>query len=110
SPFVYSPPSTHAVPPDTSVDPPVAPTPSFATPFSRSFGPRTRNQSSAAGIRTYSTRRKSLGSRKMSSSEVDLNAADTFFIKVLCDDDFDDSDGETNPHYWHAFAAWELVP
>ncbi|GJY01595.1 hypothetical protein Tco_0359747 [Tanacetum coccineum] len=82
-----------------------------ATPtVTRTSGPRTRNQSSAAGIKTYSTRRKSLGSRKMSSSEVDLNAADTFFIKVLCDDDSDDSDGDTNPHYWHAFAAWEIVP
>ncbi|GKD80904.1 hypothetical protein Tco_1347743, partial [Tanacetum coccineum] len=47
---------THA----TSVDPPVAPTPSFATPVSRSSGPRTRSHSSAAGIKTYSTRRKSL--------------------------------------------------
>ncbi|GKE05498.1 hypothetical protein Tco_1397516 [Tanacetum coccineum] len=46
----------------------------------------------------------------MSSFEVDLNAADTFFFKVLCDDDSDDSDGDTNPHYWHAFAAWEIVP
>ncbi|GKB79619.1 hypothetical protein Tco_0946514 [Tanacetum coccineum] len=107
SPFVDSPPSTPAVTPDTSVDPPVAPTPSFATPVSRSSGPRTRSHSSAAGIKTYSTRRKSLATRKMSSSEVDLNAADTFFIKVLCDDD---SDGDTNPHYWHAFAAWEIVP
>ncbi|GJU30649.1 hypothetical protein Tco_1174238 [Tanacetum coccineum] len=66
--------------------------------------------SSAAGIKTYSTGRKSLGSRKMSSSEVDLNAADKSFIKVLSDDDSDDSDGDTNPFYWHAFAAWEIVP
>ncbi|GJX08377.1 hypothetical protein Tco_0196309, partial [Tanacetum coccineum] len=124
SPFVDTPPATppHSpkasshpdVTPDTSKQPSVAPTPPSgfsATPtVTRTSGPRTRNQSSAAGIKTYSTRRKSLGSRKMSSSEVDLNAADTFFIKVLCDDDSDDSDGDTNPHYWHAFAAWEIVP
>ncbi|GKE10879.1 hypothetical protein Tco_1414430, partial [Tanacetum coccineum] len=124
SPFVDTPPaspphspkaSSHPdVTPDTSKQPSVAPTPPSgfsATPtVTRTSGPRTRNQSSAAGIKTYSTRRKSLGSRKMSSSEVDLNAADTFFIKVLCDDDSDDSDGDTNPHYWHAFAAWEIVP
>ncbi|GJX42147.1 hypothetical protein Tco_0257137 [Tanacetum coccineum] len=42
----------------------------------------------------------------MSSSEVDLNAADTFFIKVLCDDDSDDSDGDINPRSFLAcFAA-----
>ncbi|GKC55106.1 hypothetical protein Tco_1077851, partial [Tanacetum coccineum] len=68
------------VTPDTSKQPSVAPTPPFgfsATPtVTRTSGPRIRNQSSAAGIKTYSTRRKSLGSRKMSSSEVDLNAAD----------------------------------
>ncbi|GJQ89462.1 hypothetical protein Tco_0000601 [Tanacetum coccineum] len=67
----------------------------------------TRSQSSAAGIKTYSTRRKSLATRKMSSSEVDLNALDTSFIHVIYDDD---SAGDTNPHYWHAFAAWEIVP
>ncbi|GJU82964.1 hypothetical protein Tco_1285329 [Tanacetum coccineum] len=46
----------------------------------------------------------------MSSSEVDLTAPDTFFINVLCDDDSDDSDDNTNPFFWHAFAAWEVVP
>ncbi|GKF37958.1 hypothetical protein Tco_0114716, partial [Tanacetum coccineum] len=93
------------VTPDTSTQPFVSPTPSFATP-----GPRIRSQSSAAGIKTYSTRRKSLATRKMSSSEVDLNALDTSFIHVLSDDDSDDSARDTNPHYWHAFAAWEIVP
>ncbi|GJS36172.1 putative ribonuclease H-like domain-containing protein, partial [Tanacetum coccineum] len=93
------------VTPDTSTQPSVAPTPSFVTP-----GPRTRSQSSAAGIKTYSTRRKSLAPRKMPSSEVDLNAPDKSFLHVLSDDDFDDSAGDTNPHYWHAFAAWEIVP
>ncbi|GKB18620.1 hypothetical protein Tco_0852543 [Tanacetum coccineum] len=67
-------PSTYpVVTPDTSKQPSVAPIPPSgfsATPtVTRTSGPRTRNQSSAAGIKTYSTRRKSLGSRKMSSSE-----------------------------------------
>ncbi|GJS15954.1 hypothetical protein Tco_0410426 [Tanacetum coccineum] len=74
SPFFDSPLSTHAVTPVTSVDPHVAPTPSFDTPVSRSSGPRTKSQSSAADIKTYSTRRKSLATRKMPSFEVDLNA------------------------------------
>ncbi|GJU97545.1 hypothetical protein Tco_1326816 [Tanacetum coccineum] len=39
-----------------------------------------------------------------------LNAADKYFIKVLSDNDSDASDGDTNPLYWHAFAAWEIVP
>ncbi|GKA88894.1 hypothetical protein Tco_0810706, partial [Tanacetum coccineum] len=82
SPFVDSPPSTHAATPDTYVDPPV----------SRSSGPRTRSNSSAAGIKTYNTRRKSQATRKMSSSEVDLTAPDTSFIQVLSNDDSDDSD------------------
>ncbi|GJT99291.1 hypothetical protein Tco_1094809, partial [Tanacetum coccineum] len=117
SPFVDTPPATppHSpkasshpdVTPDTSKQPTVAPTPSFATPVSRSSGPRTRSQSSAADIKTYSTRRKSLATRKMPSSEVDLNAPDTSFIKVLSDDDSDD---DTNPLFWHAFAAWEVIP
>ncbi|GKC92051.1 hypothetical protein Tco_1157493 [Tanacetum coccineum] len=110
SPFVDSPPSTPAVTPVTSVDPPVAPTPSFATPVSRSSGPRTRSQSSAADIKTYSTRRKSLATRKMPSSEVDLNAPDKSFIQVLSDHDSDDSDDDSNPLFWHAFAAWEVIP
>ncbi|GKC65616.1 hypothetical protein Tco_1098214 [Tanacetum coccineum] len=98
------------VTPDTSKQPTVAPIPSFTTPVSRSFGPRTRSQSSDAGIKTYSTRRKSLATRKMSSSEVDLNAPDTSFIKVLSDDDSDASDDDTDPLFWHIFAAWEVVP
>ncbi|GJR37590.1 hypothetical protein Tco_1213274 [Tanacetum coccineum] len=120
SPFVDTPPATppHSpkasshpdVTPDTSKQPTVAPTPSFATPVSRSSRPRTRSQSSAADIKTYSTRRKSLATRKMPSSEVDLNAPDTSFIKVLSDDDSDDSDDDTNPLFWHAFAAWEVIP
>ncbi|GJR13597.1 hypothetical protein Tco_0796249 [Tanacetum coccineum] len=53
------------VTPDKPKQPPVAPTPPSgfsATPtVTRTSGPRTRNQSSAADIKTYSTRRKSLG-------------------------------------------------
>ncbi|GJT74826.1 hypothetical protein Tco_1041551 [Tanacetum coccineum] len=115
SPFVDTPPATppHSpkasshpdVTPDTSKQPSVAPTPPSgfsATPtVTRTSGPRTRNQSSAAGIKTYSTRRKSLGSRKMSSSEVDLNAADKSFIKVLSDDDSDDSDDKSSKYFTH---------
>ncbi|GKB42685.1 hypothetical protein Tco_0887627, partial [Tanacetum coccineum] len=106
SPFVDSPPSTPAATPDTSVDPPV----------SRSSGPRTRSHSSAAGIKTYSTRRKSLATRKMSSSEVDLNAPDKSFIQVLSDDDSDDSDDDTDPLFFGMYLlhgklfllAWDL--
>ncbi|GJZ82766.1 retrovirus-related pol polyprotein from transposon TNT 1-94, partial [Tanacetum coccineum] len=110
SPFVNSPPSTPAVTPVTFVDPPVAPTPSFATPVSRSSRPRTRSQSSAANIKTYSTRRKSLATRMMPSFEVDLNAPDKSFIQVLSDNDSDDSNDDSNPLFWHAFAAWEVIP
>ncbi|GKA95463.1 hypothetical protein Tco_0817501 [Tanacetum coccineum] len=62
SPFIDTPPATPPHSPkvslhpdvthDTSVDPPVAPTPSFATPVSRSSRPRTRSQSSDAVIPT----------------------------------------------------------
>ncbi|GKD50931.1 hypothetical protein Tco_1279907 [Tanacetum coccineum] len=116
SPFVDTPPhspkaSSHPdVPPDTSQQPTVAPTPSFATPVSRSSGPRTRSQSFDADIKTYSTRRKSLATRKMPSSEVDLNAPDTSFIKVLSDDASDDSDDASDPLFWHAFAAGKVIP
>ncbi|GJX56005.1 hypothetical protein Tco_0285902, partial [Tanacetum coccineum] len=119
-PFIDTPPATPPHSPkvsshpdvthDTSVDPPVAPTPSFATSVSRSSGPRTRSQSSDAGIKTYRTRRKSLATRQMPSSEVDLNAPDTSFIKVLSDDDSDASDDDTDPLFWHIFAAWEVIP
>ncbi|GJZ69914.1 hypothetical protein Tco_0633464 [Tanacetum coccineum] len=120
SPFVDTPPATppHSpkasshpdVTPDTSVDPTVAPTPPFATPVSRSSGPRTRSQSIDADIKTYSTRRKSLAPRKMPSSEVDLTAPDNSFIQVLLNDDSDDTDDSDPLFFWHAFAAWEVVP
>ncbi|GKG19619.1 hypothetical protein Tco_0376718, partial [Tanacetum coccineum] len=54
--------------------------------------------------------RKSLAPRKMPSSEVDLNAPDTSFITVLSDDVFDASDDDTDPLFWHIFAAWEVIP
>ncbi|GJZ73266.1 hypothetical protein Tco_0637412 [Tanacetum coccineum] len=80
SPFVDTSPATPPHSP-TSKQPSVTPKPPSgfsATPtVTRTSGPRTRNQSSAAGIKTYSTKRKSLGSRNMSSSEVDLIAADS---------------------------------
>ncbi|GJQ99566.1 hypothetical protein Tco_0522551 [Tanacetum coccineum] len=59
---------------------------------------------------TYSTRRKSLASRKIPSSEVDLNAPDTSFIQVLSADVSDASDDDTDPLFWHIFAAWEVIP
>ncbi|GJY37001.1 hypothetical protein Tco_0422379 [Tanacetum coccineum] len=126
SPFVDTPPATppHSpkasshpdVTPDTSKQPTVAPTPSFATPVSRSSGPRTRSQSSAADIKTYSTRRKSLATRKMSSSEVDLNAPEDedpdadhkMCIKYVSDTD-SDSDDDT-PVNLHGVVDWELLP
>ncbi|GJW83023.1 hypothetical protein Tco_0156168 [Tanacetum coccineum] len=101
SPFVDSPPSTPVAAPDTSVNPSI----------SRSSRPRTRSYSSAAGIKTYSTRRKSLATRKMSSSEVDLTAPDNSFIQVLSNDASDASDDDSDPlFFWHVFAAWEVVP
>ncbi|GKF32953.1 hypothetical protein Tco_0106153, partial [Tanacetum coccineum] len=95
---------------NTSVDPPVAPTSSFATLVSRSSGPRTRSKSSDADIKTYSTRRKSLATRTMPSSDMDLTAPDTSFIKVLSDDASDASDDNTDPLFWHIFVAWEVIP
>ncbi|GJZ48207.1 putative ribonuclease H-like domain-containing protein [Tanacetum coccineum] len=55
-------------------------------------------------------KRKSLAPRKMPSSEVDLNAPDTSFITVLSDDVSDASDDDTDPLFWHIFAAWEVIP
>ncbi|GJT90333.1 hypothetical protein Tco_1079178 [Tanacetum coccineum] len=116
SPFIDTPPhspkaSSHPdVTPATSVDPTVAPTPPCVPPVSRSSGPRTRSQSFDADIKTYSTRRKSLAPRKMPSSEVDLHAPDTSFITVLSDDVSDASDDDTDPLFWHIFAAWEVIP
>ncbi|GJU76519.1 putative ribonuclease H-like domain-containing protein [Tanacetum coccineum] len=98
------------VPPETSVDPTVTPTPPCAPPVFRSSGPRTRSRSIDADIKTYSTRRKSLAPRKMPSSEVDLTAPDDSFIQVLLNDDSDDTDDSDPLFFWHAFAAWEVVP
>ncbi|GKA29076.1 hypothetical protein Tco_0715321 [Tanacetum coccineum] len=57
---------------------------------------------------TYGTRRKSLGTRKKSSTALDLDADDRSFIRVLSDDDSDDDDDPVI--FWSAFATWEVVP
>ncbi|GJS18370.1 hypothetical protein Tco_0412842 [Tanacetum coccineum] len=57
---------------------------------------------------TYGTRRKSLGTRKKSSTVLDLDADDRSFIRVLSDDDSDDDDDPVI--FWSAFATWEVVP
>ncbi|GJR23514.1 hypothetical protein Tco_0972041 [Tanacetum coccineum] len=76
----------------------------------RTTGPRTRSKSINVDIKTYTTRRKSLASRKMPSSEVDLTAPDDSFIQVLLNDDSDDTDASDPLLFWHAFAAWEVIP
>ncbi|GKB76944.1 hypothetical protein Tco_0943839 [Tanacetum coccineum] len=60
SPFVDTPPATPPHSPKASSHPDATPDTSVDPPVSRSSGPRTRSHSSAAGIKTYSTRRKSL--------------------------------------------------
>ncbi|GKA24851.1 hypothetical protein Tco_0710884 [Tanacetum coccineum] len=57
---------------------------------------------------TYGTRRKSLGTRKKSSTALDLDADDRSFIRVLSDDDSDDDDDPVI--VWSAFATWEVEP
>ncbi|GKD55568.1 hypothetical protein Tco_1288955, partial [Tanacetum coccineum] len=57
---------------------------------------------------TYGTRRKSLGTRKKSSTTLDLDADDRSFIRVLFDDDSDNDDDPVI--FWSAFATWEVVP
>ncbi|GJS23968.1 hypothetical protein Tco_0452600 [Tanacetum coccineum] len=56
---------------------------------------------------TYGTRRKSLGTRKKSSTALDLDADDRSFNRVLSDDDSDDDDPVI---FWSAFSTWEVVP
>ncbi|GKC68185.1 hypothetical protein Tco_1100783 [Tanacetum coccineum] len=53
---------------------------------------------------TYGTRRKSLRTRKKSSTALDLDADDRSFIRVLSDDDDDPV------IFWSTFATWEVVP
>ncbi|GJV01233.1 hypothetical protein Tco_1334802 [Tanacetum coccineum] len=55
-------------------------------------------------------RRKSLGARKKSSTELDLTADDRSFIRVLSDDSDDSNDDDDPPNFWPAFAAWEVIP
>ncbi|GKD43306.1 hypothetical protein Tco_1267951, partial [Tanacetum coccineum] len=76
----------------------------------RTTGLRTRSRSIDANIKTYTTRRKSLAPRKMPSSGVDLTAPDDSFIHVLLNDDSDDTNDSDPLFFWHAFAAWEVVP
>ncbi|GKC59304.1 hypothetical protein Tco_1086902 [Tanacetum coccineum] len=52
---------------------------------------------------TYGTRRKSLGTRKKSSTALDLDADDRSFIRVLSDDDSDDDDDPVI--VWSAFES-----
>ncbi|GJU76300.1 putative ribonuclease H-like domain-containing protein, partial [Tanacetum coccineum] len=59
---------------------------------------------------SYGTKRKSLGARKKSSTELDLTANDKSFIRVLSDDSDDSDDDDDPPIFWPAFAAWEVVP
>ncbi|GKE30723.1 hypothetical protein Tco_1446107, partial [Tanacetum coccineum] len=51
---------------------------------------------------TYGTRRKSLGTRKKSSTALDLDADDRSFTRVLSDDDSDDDDDPVI--FWSTFA------
>ncbi|GJZ17819.1 putative ribonuclease H-like domain-containing protein [Tanacetum coccineum] len=53
-------------------------------------------------------RRKSLGARKKSSTELDLTADDRSFIRVLIDDSDDSNDDDDPLIFWPAFAAWEV--
>ncbi|GJS28644.1 hypothetical protein Tco_0489264 [Tanacetum coccineum] len=52
---------------------------------------------------TYGTRRKSLGTRKKSSTTLDLDANDRSFIRVLSDDDSDNDDDPVI--VWSAFTT-----
>ncbi|GKD39217.1 hypothetical protein Tco_1259424 [Tanacetum coccineum] len=59
---------------------------------------------------SYGTKRKSLGARKKSFTELDLTADDRSFIRVLSDNSNDSNDDDDPPILWPAFAAWEVVP
>ncbi|GKB68811.1 hypothetical protein Tco_0930223 [Tanacetum coccineum] len=67
------------------VDPPQPSESSSQPNVSMSSGPEKKGH-------TYGTRRKSLGTRKKSSTALDLDADDRSFIRVLSDDDSDDAD------------------
>ncbi|GKE54225.1 hypothetical protein Tco_1489381 [Tanacetum coccineum] len=51
------------------------------------------------------TRRKSLGRRRITKPELDLDADDKTFIKVVSDEDSEDE----APIVWSAFAGWEVI-
>ncbi|GJR90005.1 hypothetical protein Tco_0214016 [Tanacetum coccineum] len=80
---------------------PLQPSESSSQPnVSMSSGPKKKGH-------TYGTRRKSLRTRKKSSTALDLDADDRSFIRLLSDDDSDDADPVI---LWSAFATWEVVP
>ncbi|GKA97580.1 hypothetical protein Tco_0825474 [Tanacetum coccineum] len=111
SPFFDTPPHSPEVTPVSPTKPSDAASHTEVPPaVPRTTGPRTRSKSIDADIKTYTTRRKSLASRKMPSSEVDLTAPDDSFIQVLLNDESDDTDDSDPLFFWHAFAAWEVVP
>ncbi|GKA44559.1 hypothetical protein Tco_0737283 [Tanacetum coccineum] len=51
------------------------------------------------------TRRKSLGRSRITKPELDLDADDKTFIKVVSDEDSEDE----APIVWSAFAGWEVI-
>ncbi|GJY74250.1 hypothetical protein Tco_0478681 [Tanacetum coccineum] len=51
------------------------------------------------------TRRKSLGRSRITKPELDLDADDKTFIKVVSDEDSEDE----APILWSAFAGWEVI-
>ncbi|GJS15619.1 hypothetical protein Tco_0410091 [Tanacetum coccineum] len=51
------------------------------------------------------TRRKSLGRSRMTKPELDLDADDKTFIKVVSDEDSEDE----APILWSAFTGWEVI-
>ncbi|GJR87245.1 hypothetical protein Tco_0211256 [Tanacetum coccineum] len=97
-PDVPQPQATKIIPPVDSQQPSES---SSQPHVSMSSGPEKKGH-------TYGTRRKSLGTRKKSSTALDLDADDRSFIRVLSDDDSDDDDDPVI--VWSAFATWEVEP
>ncbi|GJR58356.1 putative ribonuclease H-like domain-containing protein [Tanacetum coccineum] len=58
---------------------------------------------------TYGTRRKSLGTRKKSSTALDLDADDKSFIRVLFNDDSDDDDDPVIFSLLLLLGRWEIL-
>ncbi|GJU62145.1 synaptobrevin, longin-like domain protein [Tanacetum coccineum] len=95
--------------PDESQQP-SAEVPPTATQHSSEFSSQPTVPSAEPRTHSYGTRRKSLGARKKSSTELDLTADDRSFIRVLSDDSDDSNDDDDPPNFWPAFAAWEVIP